>query len=696
MLLFLTAYWAAITISLVNVILLLWLGFMVLLNAERRSWGVWLIGGSLLAGGAFFVSHTVILVLNPVSLEGVWSLFWYLGLGAAITLPFAWYMAILWYAGFWDKSDSALRRRHRRFYALNVLLTLGLWGLLLFANPFPTYAQAIRLEIAPTPMLFGFPLLILVYPLVVLMSIGLSIDALLRPGPARRMMGEIARQRAQPWLLATSGVLLLVGTLVGWVMLRVVRQAGSLNYQRVDEVIRIANFDLAIAALIALALLCLGQAVARYEVFTGKTLPQQRFMRQWRDAVMLAFGFGGVMSAALLLGVPPIYTILLMALLVTLFYALFSRSSYAERTRYIEQLRPFVTSQRLYEHMTRLPPAFDLSSPFSALCDDVLGASRAYLLPVGAFAPLIGEAVTYPAQLKPPPLGDLLERFDTPRTMCVSIDPALYSGAAWAVPLYSERGLVGVLLLGDKRNGSLYTQEEIEIARASGERLIDTQASAEMSRRLMGLQRQRLAQSQVIDRRTRRMLHDEVLPRLHAAMLTLPPEAGEVVEQLAEIHHQIADLLHQSAAAPEVAQMGLIPALRKALDDELSGAFEQVAWKIDPEAEAAALHIPVLAAEVVYYAAREAMRNAAVYGRGDQPRRPLRLSLAIEQRDGLLITIEDNGVGLERASAAAERKPDGGHGLALHSTMMAVVGGSLTIESAPDQYTRVLLLLPLD
>ena len=48
------------------------------------------------------------------------------------------------------------------------------------------------------------------------------------------------------------------------------------------------------------------------------------------------------------------------------------------------------------------------------------------------------------------------------------------------MPLWSERGLIGVLLLGEKRDGGLYTQEEIEIARASGERLIDTQASAEM------------------------------------------------------------------------------------------------------------------------------------------------------------------------------------------------------------------------
>ena len=82
-----------------------------------------------------------------------------------------------------------------------------------------------------------------------------------------------------------------------------------------------------------------------------------------------------------------------------------------------------------------------------------------------------------------------------PETACLPLDPAQFGGAAWAVPLWSERGLVGVLLLGDKRDGGLYTQEEIEIARASGERLMDTLATAEMARRLMALQRQRLAES---------------------------------------------------------------------------------------------------------------------------------------------------------------------------------------------------------
>ncbi len=55
------------------------------------------------------------------------------------------------------------------------------------------------------------------------------------------------------------------------------------------------------------------------------------------------------------------------------------------------------------------------------------------------------------------------------------------------------------------------------------------------------------------------------------------------------------------------------------------------------------------------------------------------------------IYIEDNGVGFGSAGAPGHRS---GQGLALHGTLMAVVGGSLAVESAPGTYTRVVLALP--
>ena len=41
--------WAVLAASFFNMILVLWLGLTVLLNAERRSWGLWLAVGGMLA-----------------------------------------------------------------------------------------------------------------------------------------------------------------------------------------------------------------------------------------------------------------------------------------------------------------------------------------------------------------------------------------------------------------------------------------------------------------------------------------------------------------------------------------------------------------------------------------------------------------------------------------------------------------------
>jgi signal transduction histidine kinase len=462
--------------------------------------------------------------------------------------------------------------------------------------------------------------------------------------------------------------------------------------------VTIGWFDLVIAALIGLVVILLGQAVVVYEVFTGKTLPRRGLVRYWLNTVILAAGFGTTVGLALALHLRPIYSVLLTTLVMTAFYALSSWRAFAERDRSMRALRPFVASQQLYEHLltpSAAPPETDVRGPFRALCENVLNARHATLAAVGPLAPLVGPPLNYPDSTSTPlpVLTTLTARFASPQVLMQPIDPAHDGGAQWAVPLWSERGLIGVLLLGEKSDGGLYSQEEIEIARASGERLIDTQASAEMARRLMALQRQRLAESQVVDRQTRRALHDDVLPRLHAAMLSLngAPQAAEALALLGDAHHQISELLRAmpSARAPEVARLGLLAALRQMLDEDLGQAFDSVTWQLGPEAEAQAKLIPALTAEVLFYAAREAIRNAARYGRSD-PAAPLHLTLAATWQEGLSLCIEDDGAGLGTATASGGT----GQGLALHSTLLAVVGGTLAVESEPGRYTRAVIRLP--
>ena len=118
----------------------------------------------------------------------------------------------------------------------------------------------------------------------------------------------------------------------------------------------------------------------------------------------------------------------------------------------------------------------------------------------------------------------------------------------------------------------------MEIARAVGERLIDTQASGIMSQRLMALQRERLTQTQVIDQQTRRVLHDDILPTIQTALINLrcrsrlqTPMFQRQSHTLTDAHRQISDLLRNmpTTSAPDVARLGLLPALKRAVENDL-------------------------------------------------------------------------------------------------------------------------------
>jgi len=618
-----------------------------------------------------------------------WPLGWFIGLA----LPLAWYVVMLWHAGFWESRQAPVRRMHR--YALAGVLLLG-------AVVFWRAAMAYRYPPAWTGHDFlpglgpleSIPLLVGLYALFIVSCIGLSMHALSHPAPSERVMGDLAYRRSRPWLLATSVGLLLASLVLGGIMLALAthppRQAES-------GVPLLAVWGLLIvSSLILVSVMLLGQAVVAYEIFTGKTLPRGGLRQHWLWAVALALGYGIIVGRTISMGQLSGLGLPMVTLLLAVLFALHNWRLHRERDRYTEHLRPFVTGPRVYDALLRQEtPSIDAAAPFEALCERVLDTQRAYLVPLGPLAALAGPPLSHPRGAPPPDVADLVGRCASPEQGVVPVDPARCGGASWAVPLWSERGLTGILLLGGKAGDGLYTREEIGIARAAAERLIDTVACARMAQRLMALQRQWLSDSRTGSRQTRRVLHDEILPRLHALMLQLSasadPRARAAIGELADQHRRISDLLQDLAAsgASEVATYGLVTALRRALTDEFAGPSISLEWSAEPAAEEQAQSLPPSLAEVLFHAAREAARNAAQHARGGEENRTLSLKVTVAWSSGLEIAIEDDGIGPHGAAEA-----ETGHGVAIHSTLMAVAGGSWVTEHPPGGGTRVTLALP--
>jgi signal transduction histidine kinase len=686
--------WAILAVSLFNTILLLWLGLTVLLNADRRHWGVWLMGGGLLAGAIFFISHTAILGQELVlNLEGL-NFWWRAGWFPVTFSPFAWYVAILWYSGYWTEARTSLARRHRRWLWLMSLWLAGLIGLMLIANPIPAYDQLVQLDLTGTLAVRNLPLLFLLFPVWMVACILLSLDVLRKPAEAAHLNTELARRRSRPWLLGTAGALLAVSLVVAYFIGSVVATVaeGALPSIHIQTV---AAYDLALSLLIALASLLLGQAVVSYEIFTGRVLPRQSFVRHWRNAIILAGGYAAVVGWSVAVHLRPIYGLLLATLLMALFYALYSWRSFREREQFMARLRPFIQSQGIPPNLAQ--GASSASAMLAAICREVLGTEQAQLIPLGSLAPLAGPALVYPPasnaqQVRPPrDLGAGI----------TALDPAQFAPYRWAISLWGERGMIGALLVGDKRDGGLYSQEEMETAQATGERIVHLLAGEQMVHRLMELQRKRTTEQRVIDLRARRTLHDEILPALHLAVLQFggadrqQPAIRDALHTLAEAHRQIAALLADAQPAPARAPdpCELVAGLQAMVEAEFARCFESITWRgVDIVQDT--VYVDAVAGEVVLGAAREAIRNAAYHARGGRADYPLCLQIGICVEDELILSIQDNGVGIN-PSATVETSGGSGSGLALHSTLLAVVGGYLMVESPSEGGTIVTITAPL-
>jgi signal transduction histidine kinase len=696
--------WATLALSIINTILLLWLGLTVLLNSERRTLGIWIAGAGLLMGSLFFLSHTAILGLGPLQPEARMNLWWRTGWIPVASMPFAWYLVMLWYSSYWDDPQSPIRQRHQIPIILATLLAISTLGLVFLFNALPTYNQLIRLDLGGVLSVAGVPVLMVVYPIYLVICIGFSLDVLLHPGTPGRIMGQLARQRARPWLSVATISLLLVSVSVGMIIIWGIYNANQeINPVQFARIISI--FDLVVDLFIAITILSIGQAIVSYEIFTGKVLPRQGLKRYWKLAIFLSLIFGIIVSWALIDQLEPLYLLLLSIILLTGIYALLAWRSFTEQENLVKSLHPFITSQHLYDQLLLQNPSsidFDLIKPFNALCRDVLGVKRAFLIPLGIYGPLVGNAISYPEKIGSEEYEKLV--IEIRHTLSTSTgfaplllpDSRIFGRNSIAIPLWTERGLIGALALGEKTNESLFTQEEIEIARMVGERLIDSKASNELAHKLMELQRQRLLETRVLDQQTRRTLHDDILPRLQSIMIKLTSNAmdkGIAIQEMGEIHHQLTTLLHELPTYHELelAHRGLVEALKVTIENEYRPFFDSITWQIDEKALANTKFLPDYALDVLYHATREAVRNAARHARPIDSDQQINLLIAVSWEDRLMIRIQDDGVGFD---SSLKNGKDFGQGLALHSTLMAVVGGSLATESIPGGCTNVILKYP--
>jgi two-component sensor histidine kinase len=433
------------------------------------------------------------------------------------------------------------------------------------------------------------------------------------------------------------------------------------------------------------------------------------------------------------LNIQPIYSVLLTVILAVIAYALFNWRQYVEHEEFMQRLNPFVTSLHLHERLLTSNNDNEQESRelFTALCRDALRTEYACLLFEGSLGgPHERQRIDY----QWPADQDAL--LHAPLTH--AIDWSRLDVDHWAYPLSDSRGAIGRLILGPKLDGSEYNVQELQVASACAERILDALAGEQLARVAVSLLRQRIAQVQVMSAQHKRILHDEVLPQIHLALLkvealrnvgrvanspgqdvilpyspdgrvgdlagqeTFPQvrdnillydKLDEATLALTQAHRRVSALVREmSTAVPtRLESEGLAAALQSALDHDFRDSFDRVEWRVDPAAVERAKQLPLFASEVIFFAAQEAIRNAAKHGRGGDAQRQLHLDVALQNGSGLQVIIGDDGVGRPIDPVDGEA----GSGLRFHSAMLAVIGGTLSVEDRSGGGTQVTIETPL-
>ena len=215
----------AFALSVFNVVVPFWLGVTVLASAEERRWGVWLAGLSLISAGTFFVFHTAMLYGSLYYLLYEIRVPEYIGWIPLTLLPFAWYIGMLWFSGFFEKKERPVWKWHRWIIRFLLIIILGI-ALLLVVNYSDTPLHSYRstqnqfgegetYANAPLFHTANWSLLFTIYLLYLILCYLSTLLALNQIQPTGRISGDVARGRARPWLIAATstqvGIVVIVG-----------------------------------------------------------------------------------------------------------------------------------------------------------------------------------------------------------------------------------------------------------------------------------------------------------------------------------------------------------------------------------------------------------------------------------------------------------------------------------------------------
>jgi signal transduction histidine kinase len=274
------------------------------------------------------------------------------------------------------------------------------------------------------------------------------------------------------------------------------------------------------------------------------------------------------------------------------------------------------------------------------------------------------------------------------------------------VPLLIKGQVFGGLALSSVREEEPFGESELSLLAAFAGQITTSlentrlyEVVQERETQLEGLVRQ-LVNAQEGERgRIARELHDETgqkltalamgLAAVDASLLSDPARAQGLVRNLRDVADQSITELRNIMADLRPAQLddlGLVPALRWYVG-QYTGRHAEL--NVTLNAERLPKRLPPGLETVLFRAAQEALTNIARHAHASQ----VTIELS-HDAGGVRLIVTDNGVGFD-VNAPPKYEPGSGLGLVGMRERVALVGGTLAVESESGCGTRIVIDLPV-
>ena len=264
------------------------------------------------------------------------------------------------------------------------------------------------------------------------------------------------------------------------------------------------------------------------------------------------------------------------------------------------------------------------------------------------------------------------------------------------VPLADHDRPLGLLYIGPRWTGEIYTDDDIRLVRLLTVQLGLAIANAHQVERLRNLQRL-IFQAEENERyKIARELHDTVLQFLLVLTFGLdslkenPAQLSAQVDdwqgRISAEASRLRDLLSYLRTPEALEKRGLLPALETLLEAMRHQTTTRVAWEFDDQVEQA---LDADAKVALYRVVREAANNTLKHARAQQ------ITVRIEQAgERVTFSCQDDGQGFDLL-AAMQTSSKGYSSLQDMRIYVESTGGGLEIHSSPGKGTMIQGWMPV-